>query len=490
MPLEKARLMEIDADEGAKVVPGSEIPVQFNPQSLKLSLANKLESQDTRGQQTRQYLGKTSTTLSFDLQFDTSDEGTTDAPVSVRTRTAAIERFVLPKGEGKQKQKPPKARFVWQDLQIDGIIEDLSIDFDLFASDGTPLRAKMSVTMKEQDAKYQLGKSGPGANTAAGAILPGTSSAGPGSFGARLGFSAGIGASAGLGAGVSLGAGLSASAGAPDSTRVALSGESAAEFATRNGVDPAAWRGITANVDSPLSLKGGAEIDFNASISSAAGVGVTVGVEAGASASLEASFGLDVRGAVPTPAGIALGAVGASSGFALASAGGVGAAIETVNGLKAGSAAASAKYAFTATNASSGGAAAPVTGATPAPPDQSRVPLALSGLPSPSVQAAAPSAPPPPIADPRAVTFGFGVPLRPRITGATDLRRGALAGSIPLRPHARVSDVLTTADDPTAAPWTRLPADRSRSVADAAQRSRRPDRPCGCTGPCRHGGAR
>src|ERR1043166_3093746 len=105
MPLEKARLMEIAADEAARVVPGTEIPVQFNPQSLKLSLANKLETQDTQGQQTRQYLGKTSTTLASELKFDTSDEGATEAPVSVRTRTAAVERLVLPKGEGKQKQK-------------------------------------------------------------------------------------------------------------------------------------------------------------------------------------------------------------------------------------------------------------------------------------------------------------------------------------------------------------------------------------------------
>src|SRR6185436_10937976 len=108
--LEKAKLMEVDE----KGVESNEISVQFNPQSLKLSLANKVESQDTRGQQTRQYLGKTSTTLAFELQFDTSDEGDTDAPVSVRTRTSALERFVLPKGEGKQKQKPPKARFVWK----------------------------------------------------------------------------------------------------------------------------------------------------------------------------------------------------------------------------------------------------------------------------------------------------------------------------------------------------------------------------------------
>ena len=484
MPLEKARLMEIDADEAARVVPGTEIPVQFNPQSLKLSLANKLETQDTQGQQTRQYLGKTSTTLAFELQFDTSDEGATDAPVSVRTRTAAVERFVLPKGEGKQKQKPPKARFVWHELQIDGIIEDLSIDFDLFASDGTPLRAKMSVTMKEQDAKYQMGKSGPGANTAAGASLPGVGGAGPGSFGASVGVSAGAGVSAGLGVGVSLGAGVSVGASLTDSTRVALSGESAAEFATRNGLDPAAWRGVSAGLDSTLSLKGGAEVDFNASLSSASGVGVAVGLETGASASLEASFGLDVRGAVPTPAGIALGAVGASAGFALASAGGVTAAIETVNSLKAGGAAAASKEAF------GGPSIGAPPNATPAPPEQSRPPLALTGLPSATTQAAAPAAPPPPMADPRATSFGFGVPLRPRITGAADTRRGALNGSIPLRPHERVNDVVTPTPDPTAAPWTHLPADTSRVAADAVQRARYPLRPCGCRGPCGHGATR
>src|SRR4051812_18713552 len=136
MTLQKARLMEIAADETAKVVDGSEIPVQFNPASLKLSLANQMQTQDTRGQQPRQYLGKTSTTLSFDLEFDTSDEaGANGSPVSVRTRTAAIERFVLPKAGGKQKERPPKARFIWNELHIDGLIEDLSIDFTLFASD-------------------------------------------------------------------------------------------------------------------------------------------------------------------------------------------------------------------------------------------------------------------------------------------------------------------------------------------------------------------
>ncbi|MEO8333816.1 MAG: hypothetical protein ABI664_02505 [bacterium] len=478
MPLEKAKLMEIEADEGAKTVPGSEIAVQFNPASLKLSLANKVEAQETRGQQTRQYLGKTSTSLAFELEFDTSDEGDTDAPVSVRTRTSAIERFVLPKGSGKQKQKPPKARFIWQDLQIDGIIEDLAIDFTLFASDGTPLRAKMSVTMKEQDAKYQLGKLGPGANGAGSASAPGASSAGPGSFGASFGLSASVGVGSSLGASASFGAGISIGASLTDSTRVALSGESAAEFATRNGLDPAAWRGVTGGQGSSLALKGGAEVDFNSSLTAGGGVGVAVGVEAGAKASAEAKVGLDVRGAVPTAAGIALGGAGASSGFALAAAGGVRAALEKVSGAKAGDAAATSKASF---GASASSVPTAVT---------SREPLARTGAPSATQQAAAAPALAPPVADARATTFGFGVPLRPTISGAAEMRRGSLGGSIPLRPNERPTDALTPTSDPTAAPWTHLPADRAQRVADAAQRTRRPARPCGCFGPCTHRSAR
>jgi|GEM_PF-3081467 len=193
---EKAKLQEIDANDPPNVV--ATIPLQFNPQTLRLALANNLGPQETRGQLPRQYLGKTSTSLSFELQFDTSDEGTTDAPVSVRTRTADLERFVLPKEERGKKDKPPKARFIWNELQLDGIIESLSIDFDLFASNGVPLRAKMSVTMTEQDAKYQAAKGRGAGASAAGSTAPGC-----------FGFSAGVGLSAGVSIGASASVGVS-----------------------------------------------------------------------------------------------------------------------------------------------------------------------------------------------------------------------------------------------------------------------------------------
>ena len=57
-----------------------------------------------RAVRTRQYLGKTSTTLSFDLHFDTADEGTPTAPVSVRTAGQRwSSAFVLPQGAGHTK---------------------------------------------------------------------------------------------------------------------------------------------------------------------------------------------------------------------------------------------------------------------------------------------------------------------------------------------------------------------------------------------------
>jgi hypothetical protein len=487
--LEKATLLEIKADGSAAPIPGTEIDVQFNPQSLKLSLSNKIEGGDTRGRQKRQYLGKTSTTLSFDLHFDTADEGTDEEPVSVRTRTAAVERFVLPKGQGNQKQAPPKVRFHWDQLVIDGIIEDVAIDFDLFAANGAPLRAKIGVSIKEQDAKYELLHSGPGANQPDNAAAPGGGGAGPGSN-AR---------------------------GATDTTATALGGESAADFAARLGLDPGAWRGIAAQLgaSSSLTLKAGVEIDFSSSLSAGAGIGVSAGLEAGADLSLEAAFGLNASasgGASPSLGSSA----GVQAGFALSTAGGLGAALETVASIQAGTAAAQTRNAFgsaaplqsnypatsigttsvgprraapTSTAASpQSNVLVPATVSAPLRPIQPRSPLRLTGLPSPSAQAAAPTAPPPPAADPRATSFGFGVPLRPRVSGAADLRTAWLGGVTVLKPRARATDVITP-DSPIAPPWTRLPpSDAARVSADKVQMRRGPSRlACGCIPGCQGG---
>jgi hypothetical protein len=481
LALEKATLTEIEADDSAAPIPGSEVAVQFNPQSLKLSLSNNIEGGDTRGKKRRQHIGRSSTTLSFDLHFDTADEGTIDQPVSVRTRTAAIERFVLPKGQRNQKQASPKVRFHWDQLVIDGIIEDVSIDFDLFAANGAPLRAKIGVSIKEQDAKYELLQSGSGANQPCTAAAPGGGGTGPGSSGQRP----------------------------TDTTATALGGESAADFATRLGLDPGAWRGIAAQLgtSSSLSLKAGAEIDFSSGLSVCAGIGVSVGLEAGANVSLEASFGLDASASASASV-IAGASANLQAGFALSTAGGLNAALESVAGIHASTAAAQTRNAFgsaappqtklrptsvgppgvTGSGASSASVLAPAATPAPARPDQLRAPLRRTGLPSHSAQAAASTAPPPPTADLRATSFGFGVPLRSRVASAADLRAGWFGGVIVLKPRAQVTNVILP-DSPIAPPWTRLPPpDAARINADKVQMQRGPSRlACGCSPGCQGG---
>src|SRR6185369_21645 len=102
----------------------------------------------------------------------------------------------------------------------------------------------------------------------------------------------------------------------------------AAEFAARVGVDPTAWRGIAAGqIDGTLSLPAGAEIGFDASLSAGAGLGVSAGLEAKVAPSIEASFGLSPDGAGREAAAASL----TAPGFALSAAGGVAAALETVD---------------------------------------------------------------------------------------------------------------------------------------------------------------
>ena len=295
MALEKAQLIKLGANDAEE----EKILVQFNPASLKLTLSNDTAGGGTPASAKTQYTGKSSTDLAFDLVFDTADEDLGGGkPRSVRERTAAIEQFVLPQGTGATRKAPPRVMFVWGGLKIKGTVQQLAIDFDLFAQTGEPLRAKMGVSIKEQDAKYELGKSEEGDAPPAGkgAATPGSQGGGDE---------------------------------AANRTGIALAGESAADFAVRMGLDAGAWRGLSAGLDGTLSLSAGLEIDFDASLSLSAGVGVSVGFQADLGVSLEASLGLEASASISAGASFSTSAE-ASAGFALSAAGGVQAAVETV----------------------------------------------------------------------------------------------------------------------------------------------------------------
>ncbi len=352
MTLTKATLQEIGTQPSPRPVPvpGTLITVQVNPTSLRLALTNNTDVGKSVGRPNTTFQGSSSSTLSFDLMMDTADQGTTGEPVDVQTLTAQLERFMLPK-TGEPKGVPPRVLFSYGSLKVAGVMSALNLEYDLFSSTGKPLRAKASVTIKEQMPQFDADLLGAGANTGS-AATPAVPPA--------------------------PGAGAPAASPPADRTGTALGGESAADFATRMGLDPSAWKTFAAGISDPLSLDAGLQIDFSSSASASAGISVQTGATA-------TGTGADPADAT-TP-------VDSLSPAALTAAGGVSAAIaqQALSQSAAVAATARAAVAPTATAAPAGGAA----------------PAAGTGSGASPVPQSTP--------DPRATSFGFGVPLRPLI---------------------------------------------------------------------------
>lgn len=457
--LEKAQLQEINRKPDGRITVVETVPVQFNPTTLRFKLSARTEGGRSRGRQTRQFIGNSSTSLSLELIFDTADEGTTADPVSVRTRTRIVERFVLPKSDSDEKQTTPKLRFSWGGMQFDGVVQSVDIEFDLFAHSGVPLRAKVNLTLEEQDALYELCKSGSGANRVmaqlelAGAIAPGQ----PGSDAPAM----------------------------ASRTALALSGETPAAFAARVGLDPSAWRSLDGDLVSGPTLIAGAVVGFSHAAGGGAGVGMQSGAAAGASASLAASLGLAPATSASSAASGGAGGA-AAAGFALSAAGGVSAGVESVRRGAADSAANATRAAFGVSLFSDGPKVASCgrqssEGASVTATARGRAPQG-SSLTDRSIIERAPES-----HDVRMVTYGYGIPLRPRAGVPTDRQvvAGAAADDL-VRPRGFRPEFT---DDPTVAPWVSLPArDVGRGRADVHVGSRRGNKACSCGAGCGCGG--
>ncbi|MBQ0826638.1 CIS tube protein [Streptomyces tagetis] len=404
-PLAKATLQEIGTRPPA---PQPEpVTVQFNPASLRLQMANNVDMKKAFGKRPAvQYDGTSSSTLSFDLVFDTSEEGSTKEPVDVRTRARAVERFMLPANG--TKSVPPQVQFSYGTFQLVGVMSALGQEYDLFSASGVPLRAKLAVTIKEQLTRYEDGRTGPAANTGAGAQDD-----------------------QGLLAG-------GAPAARTDRTGTALTGESAPDFAARMGLDPAGWAALDFGGQDPLGLAAGTAVDFSASTS--IGLGLSAGVTVGASAG---AFVLDGREPEPR---------------AVTSAGGLQSAIDQQAGRRA-AAAADARRAGFAVPGAPGTAAT-----TPTPPAASPP---TSGRPAPATAGRGAGRPDrtggPERCDRRALTYGSGVPLRPRVRPPSPG-----AGDVPLT------------DDPTVPRWIALRAPQAAHGTEPGPR-------CDCGAPAGHG---
>lgn len=174
--LEKAELRQLDADFKNEINAENNTKVQFNPESLKVSFANQIQTPsgagDQKGTPARQFVGAGTTKLSLQLWFDVTvmPEGP-DKVDDVRKLTQKVAFFITPQEEG-DKFIPPAVRFLWGSFQFDGIMESLEESLEFFSSEGKPLRANMTLNLSQQ--KITKFTFRPTAGKPGGASQPGT----------------------------------------------------------------------------------------------------------------------------------------------------------------------------------------------------------------------------------------------------------------------------------------------------------------------------
>lgn len=161
--LQLAKFQRLDATFN----PAGEVKVQFNPTELTLNKSVEIANIDIPGldMPLLQFVRGQTETMSLDLFFDSTDEagiGEDGAPVTKKTD----EFYQLIKIDPRT-HAPPICRFVWGPATFPGsnltaqwasqnrengfqcLVESVKQQFTMFSPKGVPLRAKLTVSLKE-----------------------------------------------------------------------------------------------------------------------------------------------------------------------------------------------------------------------------------------------------------------------------------------------------------------------------------------------------
>jgi nucleoid-associated protein YgaU len=146
--------------------------VQFNPAELTYSKAAQLAEIAIPGLDSPvlQFVRGTTETLTAELFFDTTDQGMADGATSVTTMTDQFYQLVK---QNADTHAIPRCRFSWgapagggpSDAEVSNapswftcVVESIERKFVLFSPEGVPLRARLTVKMREYKTVDQMVK--------------------------------------------------------------------------------------------------------------------------------------------------------------------------------------------------------------------------------------------------------------------------------------------------------------------------------------------
>lgn len=165
MTLQRATFTRLAADLVTEI--GS-LTVQYNPNKLSLSKGVSYAEIGIPGLNApiQQFVRGQAETLSVDLFFDTTEFGMNEEE-SVRPVTLLTDQFYQLIHVDPELKAPPICRFAWgqsgfpgsnlsgtlgelrRDNGFQGVVENVSLEFTLFSPLGVPLRATVSVKMRQ-----------------------------------------------------------------------------------------------------------------------------------------------------------------------------------------------------------------------------------------------------------------------------------------------------------------------------------------------------
>ncbi len=130
------------------------IEVSFNPEKIEYDACAKFpvipDAGLKIGGHRMTYAGTLASTLKMDLLFDTTMTGKSVYKKYIKF----LLDLLVPKQKGQQQPHPPLCQFVWGEFttgrnSFDAVLEYLSVDYEWFLPDGTPVRASVKAHFKE-----------------------------------------------------------------------------------------------------------------------------------------------------------------------------------------------------------------------------------------------------------------------------------------------------------------------------------------------------
>jgi nucleoid-associated protein YgaU len=146
--LAKAEIYVVDGSQA-----GQTVECMFRPKEYSIAKQNSWQPSETKGKgvPSLEFKGGQASTLNMELFFDTYEKGEDVRKYSNKVwELMAIDASLQDPTTGKG--RPPLVRFQWGPvISFKAVITNLSQKFTLFKSDGTPVRATLTVAFQEAE---------------------------------------------------------------------------------------------------------------------------------------------------------------------------------------------------------------------------------------------------------------------------------------------------------------------------------------------------